>query len=86
MGPDVFAAGVGAVEHESLDRYSGSMVTGERQVLDAVGLRVDSFMHSVDRVVDGVSSLWDAASGALVGYLLHSHALASAQLTAMAGR
>jgi len=26
------------------------------------------------------------ASGALVGYLLHSHALASAQLTAMAGR
>ncbi|MFW8080114.1 kinase inhibitor, partial [Klebsiella pneumoniae] len=26
------------------------------------------------------------ASGALVGYLLHSHALASAQLTATAGR
>ncbi len=26
------------------------------------------------------------ASGALVGYLLHSHALASVQLTAMAGR
>ncbi|MGP0745411.1 kinase inhibitor, partial [Escherichia coli] len=26
------------------------------------------------------------ASGGLVGYLLHSHALASAQLTAMAGR
>ena len=43
--------------------------------------------HPQDEALDVPTLPVDAgASGALVGYLLHSHALASAQLTAMAGR
>lgn len=49
-------------ENEALDRYSGSMVRGEKELVDRVGLRMDSFMHSVSRVVDGVSSAVHAAS------------------------
>ncbi len=54
-------------EHEALDRRSGSMVRGEKGVIHRVGLRMDSLIHSVSRVVDGVSSAAHAASDGRFG-------------------